>query len=181
MKLHLGCGRRDFPGWINVDLDDYPHIHHKQPIFPLQMFEANVASCIDASHAFEYFDNETAPLVLNDWRRVLKPGGTLRLAVPDFKALISVYEKTEKISDIIGPLFGRMKISSNEIIFHKTVYDFESLGSLLVSQGFVNIRRYDWRNTEHAEYDDHSQAYFPHMDKNFGIHVSLNVEAEKPD
>jgi hypothetical protein len=38
----------------------------------------------------------------------------------------------------------------------------------------------DWRATEHAGIDDYSQAYFPHMDKEFGIQVSLNVEARKP-
>ena len=37
----------------------------------------------------------------------------------------------------------------------------------------INIRLYDWRDTEH------SQAYIPHMDKENGIFVSLNVECEK--
>ena len=32
---------------------------------------------------------------------------------------------------------------------------------------------------DHPDYDDHSQAYFPHMDKENGIHVSLNLECVK--
>ena len=36
--------------------------------------------------------------------------------------------------------------------------------------GFNNIKEYDWRDTDHADYDDHSQAFnFPHMDKKNGI------------
>ena len=44
---------------------------------------------------------------------------------------------------------------------------------------FSEIQRYDWRETIHKDYDDHSQAYFPHMDKKNGLHLSLNIEAKK--
>jgi hypothetical protein len=50
----------------------------------------------------------------------------------------------------------------------------------LNSVGFVDVRRYDWRDTEHAHVDDYSQAYVPHMDKENGILISLNVECRKP-
>ena len=60
-------------------------------------------------------------------------------------------------------------------IYHKTVYDYDSLKNVLNHCGFVETRLYDWRETEHSQHDDHSQAYFPHMDKENGIHVSLNV------
>ena len=42
-----------------------------------------------------------------------------------------------------------------------------------------DVKRYDWRDTEHAEFDDHSQAYLPHMDKENGTLISLNIEAVK--
>ena len=42
-----------------------------------------------------------------------------------------------------------------------------------------NIFIYDWRKTEHAQFDDHSQAYLPHMDKKNGELISLNVESNK--
>jgi len=37
----------------------------------------------------------------------------------------------------------------------------------------------DWEKTEHAIYDDHSQAYLPHMDKKNGTLISLNMECIK--
>jgi hypothetical protein len=65
----------------------------------------------------------------------------------------------------------------DKTIYHKTVYDYISIVHLLESVGFENIQKWDWRSVEHGKYDDHSQAYHPHMDKENGIPVSLNVEA----
>ena len=38
------------------------------------------------------------------------------------------------------------------------------------------MQQWDWREVDHGKYDDHSQAYYPHMDKENGIAVSLNIE-----
>lgn len=46
--------------------------------------------------------------------------------------------------------------------------------------GFERVARYDWRATEHAEIDDYSQAHVPHMDKDNGTLISLNIQAYKP-
>jgi len=48
-----------------------------------------------------------------------------------------------------------------------------------LSIGFKDIKRYDWRKTEHFYVDDYSQTYYPHMDKEDGKLMSLNVEAIK--
>ena len=65
------------------------------------------------------------------------------------------------------------------MIYHKCTYDFESLENLLNSCQFKECVLYDWRETEHSNFDDHSQAYLPHMDKENGILISLNVECVK--
>ena len=64
-------------------------------------------------------------------------------------------------------------------IYHKTVYDEYSLKRLLFENGFRNIDLYDWKDTDHSHIDDHSQAYLPHMDKENGTLISLNVECTK--
>ena len=179
-KLHLGCWHRDFPGFINVDLCDMPHINYKSNINKLPFIENSGIDLIYCSHAFEYFDLVEAKDVLKEWKRVLKTDGVLRLAVPNFEALVEVYKQTNNINKILGPLYGRMEINNgNNTLFHKTCYDFNSLKSLLEDNGFKNIKLYDWRETEHSQYDDHSQAYFPHMDKENGLLVSLNIECQK--
>ena len=182
MKIHLGCWRRNIPGWINVDLCDLPHIHYRRSIEDLSCFKDKSADIIYSSHNLEYFDKETVIDVLLEWRRVLKVGGTLRLAVPDFGALVQLYEKTKDINLLLGPLYGRMVIdepTGTQTIFHKTVFDETSLKKILEKCGFSNVKRYNWRETEHINYDDHSQAYYPHMDKENGMLLSLNVEANK--
>ena len=182
VNLNLGCWHRHIPGWVHIDLCDMPHIDYKSPIDDLSMFADVTVDLIYSSHSFEYFDRQQAINVLAEWRRVLKPGGTLRLAVPDFDALLQVYAMTGEIKRILGPLYGRMEIETETgpaLLYHKTTYNSPSLTELLAENGFGDVRRYDWQQTIHKDYDDHSQAYFPHMDKENGILVSLNIEATR--
>lgn len=183
VKLHLGCGKRYIPGFVHVDLGDFPHIDFRRDIADLSVFGDDSVDVIYCSHSLEYFDRIQAESVLKEWFRVLKPGGTLRLAVPDFEALIQVYLKCKSLDPILGPLYGRIVIKTTKdekVVYHKTCFDFESLKKLLGKCGFVNVHRYKWRETEHKDYDDYSQAYIPHMDKEHGMLISLNVEATKP-
>jgi predicted SAM-dependent methyltransferase len=183
INLHLGCGGRNIPGFINVDLADFPHIHHRQPISDLSFTKNNSVDLVYSSHAFEYFDREEAVLVLKEWGRALKKGGILRLAVPDFEAMVKVYLKYGKDLNhkgILGPLFGMWHIpGTKKTIYHRTTYDFKSLKKLLEDNGFKNVKRYDWKKTIHKRYDDYSRAYIPHMDVKKGILISLNIEAIK--
>jgi len=182
VKVHLGCGKRYIPGFIHVDLDAFPHIDYRSGIEALPMFADDSADLIYCSHAFEYFDREQVPEVLAEWRRVLKPGGLLRVAVPDFEALASVFRKTGELNQILGPLFGRVVVNSPAgelVLYHHTAYDYRSLERVFVQAGFRSFRRYDWRETLHKDYDDFSQAYIPHMHKEKGVLISLNVEAVK--
>ena len=179
MKLHLGCGERYLEGFTHVDLAKYDHIDHEIPVDNLEIFSDNSVEEIYASHVIEYFDREEIKPVLKEWNRVLKENGVLRLAVPNFPELIKVYEISDDLSKILGPLYGKWKINTKSI-YHKTVYDEKSLTDILEKAGFRNIRKWDWKTvfSDH-NYDDHSQAYFPHMDKENGIHVSLNLECVK--
>lgn len=182
LKLHLGCGKRHIPGFVHVDTDDFPHIDHRHSIALLPMFDDGTVGQIYCCHAFEYFDRVEARAVLAEWHRVLAPGGVLRLAVPDLDALIRVYAKYGELGRILGPLYGRIEVAGADgrcLLYHKTVYDLPSLRTLLEAGGFMGVRRYDWRETEHRGHDDFSQAYVPHMDKENGILISLNVEAQK--
>jgi len=176
MKLHIGCGDRYIPGFVHIDVRKLPHIDFVTSADKLDMFGDNSADLIYTCHVLEHFGRSRTEGVLKEWHRVLKPGGILRLAVPDFEKLVQVYLKTKDLKLIIGPLFGRQDYPENT---HYTVFDFMSLFDTLTSAGFKNIHRYDWEQTTHREYDDYSQAYIPHLDKEHGILISLNIECEK--
>jgi predicted SAM-dependent methyltransferase len=181
MKLHLGSGKRFLEGYTHVDLSTHSHIDYNQSIDNLGNFKDNSIQEIYASHVFEYFDLDNAKIVLAEWMRVLTTNGVLRLAVPNFDSLLEVYSKTGNIENILGPIFGKWEITSGNYSYHKTVYTEKLLTDLLDNAGFRNIKKWDWREVfkDNKEYDDHAQAYFPHMDKANGIHVSLNIEAQK--
>ena len=177
ININLGCGWRGFgKNWYHVDGGDYEHLDSSD-IFNLP-FDDNSVDLIYASHVIEYFDREEIADIINEWKSKLKPGGILRLAVPDFAKIVLLYTKGHDIKDFLGPLYGKMEMG-NDTIYHKTTYDFSSLSGLLKSVGIESVERYNWRQTEHSEFDDHSQAYIPHMDKEKGILISLNVEGVK--
>tara|TARA_Y100000593_G_scaffold80715_1_gene150733 strand:- start:683 stop:1222 length:540 start_codon:yes stop_codon:yes gene_type:complete len=178
IKINMGCGWRDFgEDWVHIDGGDYPHLDSKD-IFNLP-YEDNSVDLIYASHVIEYFNREEVKGVLNEWIRVLKPGGKLRLAVPNFEELSILYlDNKIQLDGILGPLYGQMPMG-DETIYHRTTYDYLSLEDLLSELGMKNIMKWDWRKTSHSKFDDHSQAYFPHMDKDNGTLISLNLEANK--
>lgn len=175
-KLHLGCGNVFIPGFIHVDLMDFSHIDYKQSIDDLSNFEDNSVDLIYACHVLEHFKRNEIEKVLKEWHRVLKPGGVLRLSVPGFEEIVSIYSKHKDIKLITGPVVGGQTYLYN---FHYMIFDFPFLKNILSSIGFLDVHRYDWRKTEHANIDDYSQAYIPHMDKENGMPVSLNIEAVK--
>jgi SAM-dependent methyltransferase len=176
VKLHLGCGKRFIPGYIHIDAIDYPHVDHVAAIDDLGFLPDDSCEVIYNCHVLEHFKRRDVGRVLKEWHRVLRPGGVLRTSVPDFTALCAVYAKYEDIDRVIGPLFGGQNYLYN---IHYNVFDFRSLCRDLTAAGFDDITRYDWRHTEHADVDDYAQAYVPHMDKDCGIQISLNVEAVK--
>jgi hypothetical protein len=103
----------------------------------------------------------------------------LRLAVPDFGAVARTYVRGELargIEDVVGLCVGGQR---DEYDFHKMIFDEALLTRVLRDVGFSQVRRWDWRQTEHADMDDYSQSYLPHMDKEHGTLMSLNLEAVK--
>ncbi len=179
IKINMGCGWRDFgEGWKHIDSGDYEHLDSLS-ITDLSEYQDNTVDLIYASHVVEYFNREDVKDLLAEWHRVLKPGGVLRLGVPNFEKIAHLYSTGQYGLDyFVGLLYGKMPMA-DATIYHKTVYDFESLAKVLTAAGFSDCREWDWRTTEHSHFDDHSQAYLPHMDKDNGVLMSLNMECTK--
>jgi hypothetical protein len=136
-------------------------------------------SIIYASHVLEYYDwQEALEIVLPEWYRVLGWSSVLRLALPNFEVHTKLYKAGLPLDYFIGPLFGRIK-TDNGYAYHKSTYDYPTITKMLVDVGFCSVRKWDWTKTEHCEVDDFSQSYIPHMHKDKGILMSLNVEAHK--
>jgi predicted SAM-dependent methyltransferase len=176
MKLHLGCGKRYIPGFVHIDAIPFDHVDHVASIDNLSFIPENSVETIYNCHVLEHFKRRDTARVLKEWHRVLKPGGILRVSVPDFQAIAELYCKHKDLKMVLGPLYGGQDYLYN---IHYNAFDFITLKSFLIDAGFESVERYDWRLTEHAEIDDYSQAYIPHMAKESGTLISLNVEAKK--
>ncbi|MDA1280907.1 MAG: methyltransferase domain-containing protein [Chloroflexi bacterium] len=179
IKVNLACGKRNIPGFVHIDSDAYDHLDYQSDMGALPFFEDDAVDLIYCCHAFNYLDDDDASVALREWLRVLKPGGCLRLAVPDIEACMRAYLFSRDLTQIKRLTTGYYK-GKGGVIWHRAIYDEATLSGVLRANGFTDVARYDWRSTEHAEYDDYSQAYLPHMDKENGLLVSLNMQGFKP-
>lgn len=174
LLLHLGCGPINAPGYINVDVQPFPHVHYVHGVYPLEMFESNSVDMVYASHVLEHFAVKELPVVLREWLRVLKDGGVLRLGVPDFGALVSIYLDTGEIHNILGPLMGGQSDQHN---FHYSVFDERYLSQLLQDAGFKKVRLWDPERVENHSFNDTTSNIWSFLGKDYPI--SLNIEAVK--
>ena len=85
--VNLGAGHDTNPYEVNVDLRDDPNIQYKCDIRNLPNDWENQFDMAKAHHVLEHFDFRDVPAVLKEWVRILKPGGVLRIAVPDREAI----------------------------------------------------------------------------------------------
>lgn len=162
LKFNVGCGKNDKgKDWVHVDAADFHHVINSDITLSNEKTES--AAIIYASHIIAYFDRIEIVGVLKEWFRVLEPCGVLDISTPDWDIL-----KTLK-SPLTGPLYGRMQ-SAGKMIYHKTVYDYHDLYTVLRAAGFIDIKRWDFASGEN---DCSSSTYD-------GKEISLNIKCTKP-
>lgn len=177
LKLHLGSGSRIIPGYVNTDIQDLPGVDLICDLRDLPFPDLSV-DFIYSCCAIEHFRRDEWQGVLAHWHAKLKLGATLRLSTVDFEACCLRYNETGYIEELLGLVIGGQK---NPYDHHGMIFDFPSLKKALEAIGFVNVQRYDWRETDYGrmKIDDFSQAYLPHMDRENGQLMMLNLEATK--
>jgi predicted SAM-dependent methyltransferase len=174
-KLHIGPGNTYLPGWVNVDIFDNVKADLCSTALALP-YPRKSFDIIYASHVLEHFDRHIASAALGHWQDLLVDGGILRLSVPDFGAICEYYNETSDLKSLTGLLYGGQ---THYLDNHHIAFDISTLTKLLQALNFKEIRRWDWRETEHSGFDDYASAYLPHLDKDNGKLMSLNLEAVK--
>ena len=176
MKLHIGCGPKYLEGYKHMDAMEYPHVDYIGTADNLSVIADASLDEIYGSHILEHIGRLEIETVLKEWCRVLKPGGVIRLAVPDFGAVVAHYNEHQNLDKVMGLLYGGQTYEFN---FHYQAYDLPRLTRLLTDAGFENVTHYDWQTFLPEDYDDFSKAYLPHMDFENGRLMSLNVTGTK--
>jgi SAM-dependent methyltransferase len=153
-------------------LPDAPGVDVVADISQRLPFEDGSADLIYASHLLEHFSHDETLTLLTDWRRVLRPGGQLMVAVPDLDVIARMLVErsgwfTPPNQPWVGAIFGGQK---DEFDFHKTGFTAPWLASLMAQADFGDIRQVD--RFSGIERDDTSYSPAP-----FGVNVSLNMIA----
>lgn len=89
--INIGCGTTLHPEWINLDVAPALPDVVKVNIIEGLPFSSEFADVCYSSHVLEHLDKRTAHSLIVECFRVLKPGGTVRLVVPDLGAIASEY------------------------------------------------------------------------------------------
>lgn len=152
MKLNVGAG--------DVQLDGYTQIDAKFGHDALKLeFADGAADEVYSSHMLEHLPHDQVRAALLEWYRVLKPGGRMRIAVPDFAKIAKAYIDGAEIPTALLVCGGQ----TDGRDFHKTLFDEAHLKQLMESVGLVNVKPFE------AEFQDCS-----------ALPISLNLQGMKP-
>ena len=89
--VNIGCGATWHPAWTNLDVHPLsPQVRSWDVSHGLPFGTEQVDVCY-ASHVLEHLTRAQARALLLESFRVLRPGGIIRLAVPDLEAIVREY------------------------------------------------------------------------------------------
>jgi len=148
VRLNIGAGTTKIPGFTPIDR------MYGDEAYPLKYGDHSVSE-IRASHVLEHFSFRDAITALEDWVRVLEPGGRLRIAVPDVDKCLGCDDEKR--------VFFLMGGQTDENDFHKSAYDQNRLRATLHQVGLTSV--HEW------ESDGLDTSSHP---------ISLNLEGVKP-
>lgn len=156
--LDIGCGRNVNPHFVNLDYLWQPDIDLCWDITRGLPFESASIKGIFSEHCLEHFPLPTAAGILRECRRILMPGGILRIVVPDGQLYLDTYhhqmagdekalfpyQAIESFEGLYSPI-----LSVNRIFYqdrespqgHCFIYDFQFLAKLLRYCGFDSVKR----------------------------------------
>jgi len=151
-RLNWGCGTSPDPGWVNSDIKDDPAVDVSADILqglPLNADSFDYAVSIHALPELRYAEQVPA---LMELRRVLAPGGVLRLALPDLDRAIRAYQEDDHEYFLVPDSDAR-SIGSKMIVqllwygYSKTLFTFDFVAELLERAGFGDVQRCAYRQT----------------------------------
>ncbi len=193
LKINLGSWAHAPESWINVDgswnawLSQHPRlrraaeaagvlpewasetewppnilVHDLRKPLPLP---DGVASAVYGSHVLEHLYLDEGERLLQECHRVLRPGGILRLVVPDLRAVVEEYlgerpfaDSEENVAELSaadrmnerlrfrdrhppsGNVAYRTYSALKDFHSHKWMYDAESLTARFEAAGFTDVR-----------------------------------------
>lgn len=162
--LHVGCGAANplklpdafFPSgeWAEVRLDIDPGVNPDiiASITDMSVVPSGSVNAVWSAHNLEHLWSHEVPLALNEFRRVLCPGGFAAMTMPDLQSVAEQIAagnlEGAAYMSALGPitpldmLYGfRPAIAEGNIFMgHRTGYIATTLAAHLAAAGFVDVR-----------------------------------------
>jgi predicted SAM-dependent methyltransferase len=164
-KLQLGAGPTILEGWLCTDIlpesDQVLYLDVTEP-FP---FDDNVFDYIYCEHMIEHLSWHEGLSMLKECRRILKPGGAIRIATPDLTVLLGLYAgehdpaSARYIDWIMDKFLADMPAHRAAFVInnafrnwgHHFLYNYDLLQMAMREAGFRDVRRYATGESD----DDH--------------------------
>jgi predicted SAM-dependent methyltransferase len=150
--FNVGCGANVTPGFINIDYYWRPGVDVCWDIRKGIPASDNSLQGIFTEHTLEHITFAQCQAVLTDFFRILQPGTTVRIVVPDAELYIDLYQRSQAGEPVEFPNVspdewkkGFTPLMSVNRAFrgydHRYAYDAETLNMMLSACGFVDIRK----------------------------------------
>ncbi len=164
LSLNVGSGGKGLEGWVNVELGrarDTTLCLDIRKSLPLK--DGSVKRIL-IEHTLEHVDfSYDVPNMLADYHRVLEPGGTLRVIVPDAQAFVDAYvlgraEKwaalgwdMDNLPDDMATPMDVVNHTFHQGGEHLHGYDFDTLRWALTRAGFSDVRKMNFGDSVDPE------------------------------
>ncbi len=143
IRVNIGCGSKLLDGYLNCDFDDNYSGQKPDVVCDIRElpFDDGFADEVLAVHVLEHFYIWEAEDVVNEWVRVLKPGGKLVIEVPCLDKIINHFIKFKGSPPINLGMWGLYGDPSyqDERMCHRWAYSISQLQALLNQVGLKNI------------------------------------------
>lgn len=151
-RLNWGCGKHPRPGWINSDTADWFGVDYVVDILEGLPIESDSIDYTVSIHALPEIHYDDLLPALYELRRVLKPGGTLRLCLPDIDKGISAYQRGDRDYFLV-PDEDAKSIAAKFVVqtiwygHTRTPFNHDFIEELLLKAGFAHVHRCAFEQT----------------------------------
>lgn len=157
-RLHWGCGDKAAPGWINADREALAGVDlHGDIRRGLSLADGSLDYAVSI-HALQDLPWHDIVVALSELKRVIKPGGVLRLGLPDMDRAIAAYQRGDAgyfhVPDNDARTIGAKLVT--QLIWYgstRTPFNADFAREVLERAGFRDVRRCTFRETASTHAD----------------------------
>ena len=173
--LNIGSGKTKIPGFTSIDV--IPGVDIQGDFRTLNYKESSVEE-IYCSHTLEHFTFQEADEILALFKKWLKPGGVLFLAVPDMQMIFKLLADDSWNEHLLGLVYGNNRYETD---VHKSGWCRQSLNEKLSEFGFKVIEEFEpfVVGEDGALFDASSMWYEDKFRTHYTISINFKCVLEK--